>query len=100
VKPSDFDAHRISHQILGPCCLCPFIDVTGPDFVESTLCVVTLGPFTGEYAFMCARDRCGYFGELVGSGLKYMLIKSQCPRSACTPAERYAAKIIFFEVCI
>jgi hypothetical protein len=64
MKPSDFERHRTSHQVLGPCCLCPVLESTGPDFVESVICVVTQGPFAGEYAAMCARDKCGYFGEL------------------------------------
>jgi hypothetical protein len=49
--------------MLSPCCLCPLVNINGQDFVESVICVVTFGPFVGEYAAMCAQDRCGYFGE-------------------------------------
>jgi hypothetical protein len=59
------EEYRTTHQMLGPCCFCPLVDVIGPDFVESAIHIVTMGPFVGEYAAMCACEKCGYFGESV-----------------------------------
>jgi hypothetical protein len=64
VRPSDLQDYRVSHRLLGPCCLCPMTDPNQPDFVEAAIYVVTAGPFSGQYVASCARDQCGYFGEL------------------------------------
>lgn len=49
--------------MLGPCCLCPLINPTGPDFVEAAIYVATSGTYAGEYVTSCAKDACGYLGE-------------------------------------
>lgn len=63
VRPSELQDHRKSHQVLGPCCLCPMTDTSQPDFVEAAIYVLPVGPFSGQYVTSCARDQCGYFGE-------------------------------------
>jgi hypothetical protein len=63
VNPSDLRAYQMAYQMLGPCCLCPFINVMGPDFVEAAIYMVSVGPHAGQYIASCARDLCGYFGK-------------------------------------
>jgi hypothetical protein len=41
------------------------VDETGPDFVEAIMYRATTGPYRGEYMLSCAKNRCGYLGELV-----------------------------------
>jgi hypothetical protein len=67
VVPSDFEAYRLSHDIQGPCCLCPLLHEDVGAFAEATMKMVVRGRHAGEYAVMCAKDRCGYFGN--GNGL-------------------------------
>lgn len=63
VNPSDFEAYRLSHDILAPTCLCPFEDPDLGDFAESAIYMVSYGRYAGEYVAACANDRCGYFGR-------------------------------------
>lgn len=65
IKPSDLEAYRQSHRMLGPCCLCPMKDGGQPDFVEAAMYMVTAGSLSGEYIASCAQNHCGYFGELL-----------------------------------
>ncbi|KIM71671.1 hypothetical protein PILCRDRAFT_830210 [Piloderma croceum F 1598] len=51
----------MSHQMLGPCCLCPLAYPTGPDFVEAAIYMVPAGLLSGEYVASCAKGRCDYF---------------------------------------
>ena len=62
---SELQNYCTSHRMLGPCCLCPMIDVDQPDFVEAAMYMPSSGPFAGQYIAMCARDRCEYFGKLM-----------------------------------
>lgn len=62
VRPSELQEHRMTHRVLGPCCLCP-MHASQPDFVEAAIYVLPVGPFSGQYVASCAQDRCGYFGE-------------------------------------
>lgn len=58
-------AHRLTHRMLGPCCLCPLADKNKPDFVESAIFQATEGDFTGEYVAACASElKCGYIGKI------------------------------------
>lgn len=50
--------------MLGPCCLCPFVDESGPDYVEAAMYMATIGPYAGHYVIGCANDKCGYLGKL------------------------------------
>lgn len=64
VPPCAMQQHRMSHQMLGPCCLCPMLDVNLPDFVEAAIYEVPAGErYAGQWVASCARDRCGYFGK-------------------------------------
>ena len=65
ITPSDLCEHRVTHRMLGPCCLCPMVDVNQPDFVEAAMYMPATGPFAGQYISTCAQDKCGYFGEPV-----------------------------------
>ena len=49
--------------MLGPCCFCPLLDPTLPDFVESAMYRTTVGKFAGSYVATCARGSCEYIGE-------------------------------------
>jgi hypothetical protein len=66
VSPSDFETYRLSHDIQGPSCLCPFEKKDMGDFVESAIYMVGHGRYTGEYVAACAEDHCGYFGKPFG----------------------------------
>jgi hypothetical protein len=55
--------YRMSHRMLRPCCLCPEIDATKPDFVESAIYVASNGDWEGQYVATCAKDLCGYYGK-------------------------------------
>jgi len=55
--------HRISHRMLGPCCLCPMMDESNPDFVEAAIYKASNGDQMGEYIAACAKDKCGYVGK-------------------------------------
>jgi hypothetical protein len=63
VSPSDLRFHRLSHAMLGPCCLCPLLKNSGEDFVESAIYMVGHGLYAGEYVASCANGECGYFGK-------------------------------------
>jgi hypothetical protein len=64
VHPSDLRSYRLSHRMLGPCCLCPLVDQSGPDFVEAAMyVVVSTGALSGEYVASCALRKCSYFGK-------------------------------------
>ena len=65
VTPSSLLDHRISHRMLGPCCLCPMMDAMKPDFVEAAIYMASDGDNAGKYVATCAKDECGYFGELI-----------------------------------
>lgn len=56
--------YRSTHRMLGPCCLCPLIYPNGPDFVESAMYFATTGSHAGLYVASCAKNKCGYLGEL------------------------------------
>jgi hypothetical protein len=64
VPPSDLRLHRLSHEVLGPCCLCP-LDRNKEEFVESAISMVARGRYAGEYVATCAKDECNYFGEIL-----------------------------------
>jgi hypothetical protein len=63
VHPSELRAYRMSHRMLGPCCLCPLFDATNPDYVEAPMYMKPKGPHAGHYVASCVEDRCGYFGK-------------------------------------
>ena len=63
VTPSDFEAYCLSHQILGPCCLCPFQDRDLCNYKESPVYMVGYGRYAGEYVAACADGSCKYFGK-------------------------------------
>ena len=63
VEPHHLQAWRVSHRMLGPCCICPMADDAQPDFKEAAIYQVR-GASTGrQYVASCARDLCGYFGK-------------------------------------
>jgi hypothetical protein len=63
IKPSEMQEHRTSHRMLGPCCLCPMIDMSKPDFIESAIYIASNGEQAGQFVAACAKGKCGYFGE-------------------------------------
>jgi hypothetical protein len=63
VTPSDLGAHRLSHAMRGPCCLCPLNQRRANDFQEAAMYLVRRGRFMGEYVAACANSECGYLGE-------------------------------------
>lgn len=71
VHPSDLVDYRTTHQMLGPCCLCPLVSNNQPDFVEAAIYMPSEGDHAGKYIANCARDLCGYQGQLTMSSLGY-----------------------------
>ena len=63
VTPEELQAYRASHQMLGPCCFCPLLDLTLPDFVESAMYRAVAGKFSGKYIATCTRGNCKYISE-------------------------------------
>jgi hypothetical protein len=63
IPPCALQDHRISHRLLGPCCLCPKVDITKPPFVEAAIYIASGGEYAGKYIAACAKDECGYVGE-------------------------------------
>jgi hypothetical protein len=64
MTPSDLVAHRRTHRLRGPMCLCPLIQSRNPpDIVEAAISIVTSGNHAGEYIACCAEDICGYMCE-------------------------------------
>ena len=63
VAPSDFEAHRRSYHVFGPCCLCPFQHEGKGVFEESAIYMAGHGRFAGEYVAACAKNECDYFGD-------------------------------------
>lgn len=102
IHPSELRTYRLSHRMLGPCCLCPLVDQNGPDFVESAMYVVSTGALSGEYVASCALRNCDYFGKLLESPLNGKLllktIKSKCSWSASTTRLAYLLDAIPVEV--
>ena len=50
--------------MLGLCCLCPLINLTGPDCVEAAMYLATSGMYASQFVASCAKDNCGCLGEL------------------------------------
>ena len=63
ISPSAMQDHRISHHMLGPCCLCPLMDKSKPDIVEAATYMVSEGDQGGQYVAVCAKDECSYFSK-------------------------------------
>lgn len=61
--PDLFRSLRETTVMLGPCCLCPLLDESGPDYVEAAMYMATVGPYAGQYVIGCANDQCGYLGQ-------------------------------------
>lgn len=71
VPPSMLEAFRRTHDLKGPCCLCPFLDRSN-NYAEAFIGIVEVArhelefshsePY-GEYVAVCSRWRCGYFRE-------------------------------------
>ena len=64
VTPSDFEAYRMSYDILGPCCLCPFQFRDIGNFKEAAVSMMSRGRYVGEYVATCADGRCHYIGRI------------------------------------
>ena len=68
VPPSELEAFRRTHKLIGPSCLCAFLD--GSDYTETRIGVVETASgyhgrdrfnVHGEYIAICAKQRCGYY---------------------------------------
>ncbi|KIM86990.1 hypothetical protein PILCRDRAFT_4230 [Piloderma croceum F 1598] len=64
IQPCAIQGHRVSHRMLGPCCLCPMMDTTKPDYIEAAIYKASTGEQAGRYVASCAKDACGYFVPL------------------------------------
>lgn len=67
ITPDALDEYRYTHAFKGPSCLCAYLDASS--FTEAKIGLVqTLGlgenpaACLGQYAAVCAKQRCGYFG--------------------------------------
>jgi hypothetical protein len=59
VPPSELPAHRESHVLENPYCLCLLF---GSCPKEIAIFIETAGAYSGEYVAKCAKNECGYFG--------------------------------------
>ncbi|TFK78443.1 hypothetical protein K466DRAFT_606979 [Polyporus arcularius HHB13444] len=64
VPPNELRLSRVTHDFLGPCCLCPRFFRDMGTFVESSILIAPCGAFSGEYVASCAQGRCGYVALL------------------------------------
>ena len=102
VHPSELRNHRLSHRVLGPCCLCPLADQYAPDFMEAAIYVVSTGTLSGEYVASCARSKCDYFGkpfELLVNEKQLLMSINKFSWSASTTKSVYLLDTIPVEVC-
>ena len=77
VTPSDLAVHRLSHQFLGPRCLCMLGNYPDSTHKEVVMVLLTQGPYGGEYVACCTMQRCGYFGELLETSISPVLLKAR-----------------------
>lgn len=77
VTPSDLAAHHLSHQFLGPHCLCMLEDYPHGTHKEVVMVLLTRGQYGGEYVACCAARRCGYFGELLETSISPVLLTGE-----------------------
>lgn len=74
VTPSELSDHRVTHDFLGPCCLCavPTDEEGGVNrFVETLMYMSTSpGDYQGEYVARCAHGGCGFLGEFISTAYK------------------------------
>ena len=77
VTPSNLAAHRLSHQFLGPRCLCMLGNYPDGTHKEAAMVLLTRGPYGGEYVACCTTQRCGYFGELLETSISPVLLKAR-----------------------
>jgi hypothetical protein len=87
VAPSDFEDHRMSYDVLGPCCLCPFQHRDIGDFKESVIFMAGYGRYVGEYVAACADGRCDYFGSV-----KFVWLRSPRTDKHLVFMERFHAR--------
>ena len=64
IHPFTLNDHHISYRMLGPCCLCPMLDASTPDFVEAVIDIDSSGKHAGQYVAACTKNRCSYLGKL------------------------------------
>ena len=77
VTPSDLAAHRLSHQFLGPRCLCMLKDYPHGTHKEAVMVLLTRGQYAGEYVACCTARRCRYFGELLELSISPVLLTGE-----------------------
>lgn len=70
VTPSELSDYRITHDFLGPCCLCAIPTenlaegAVNHKFMEALMQLSTPpSRFQGEFIARCAQNRCGFLGE-------------------------------------
>lgn len=71
VAPDTLRNYCETHDFLGPCCLCPLLEMQrGIEhgwFVEAAIHVPVCGLYTGEYIAECAKSQWGYSGSVISS---------------------------------
>ena len=81
MAPSELLAHRVSHHMQGPFCLCSLVKNSStahaapnasvndahPRVISTSAAIhIALeGEAIGEYVAVCANSRCDYFGEAI-----------------------------------
>ena len=76
VPPDDLVVHRLTHNFLGPGCLCPLGTDEPRSFVEASIFCVQTGRLVGEWVAACATGNCRFFGEylLVFSPFQLLIV--------------------------
>ena len=72
IAPSDLAAHRLSHQFLGPRCLCMLANCD--IHLETAMVMRRRGQYAGEYVACCVTGKCGYFGEHLKTSISPKLL--------------------------
>ena len=63
VTPSNLLAYRLSHDFLGPCCLCASLSFDVSAYTEASIFLATSGMSRGKYVAACATGQCRYWGK-------------------------------------
>ncbi|GBE78485.1 hypothetical protein SCP_0113740 [Sparassis crispa] len=78
VPPDDLITHRITHNMLGPGCLCSRVE--NADFTKAVIFCVETGQLSGQWVAACANHKCKYFVRLESLYTKPGLPVTRYPR--------------------
>ena len=71
MAPDALCNYRETHDFLGPCCLCPLLEmqegIECGRFMEAAIHIPVCGLYAGEYIPECAKSQCNYLSLFISS---------------------------------